>query len=150
CFDFSQELFQRAFSTPQRELDALNGAIIAAGQNTRTVTVRSDAGTELRIQLHPRHQWTNSCGRFNGRFPAVLPAGEVNTYPARVDGSLVCDAAVNCSIGFPRSVLFTQSPLILRIEDSVVIDYHCEDPLTMLFMEQWGGLENSLRVGEAG
>lgn len=149
-FDFSPELFEQAFQQTQFELDSLNKLIINAASNTSTVRVVSDAGTNLSIELQDGHEWTNSCGRFNGNFPGVVPPGEVNTFSSAINGVLVCDGAINCSIGFPGSVLQHETPLTLTIVDGQVVEYQSDSHLLSLFLKSWASIENSLRVGEVG
>jgi len=149
-FDFSEELFKTSFVVPRKELDLLNRLIIGLGRDTKVISVSSDSGTRLKIDLDPRYEWTNSSGLFNNKYPGVFPPGEVNTFSDSVNGILICDGALNCSIGFPRSVLFSTTPLKLVIENSSITEFECSDEITMRFLRDWATLENSMRVGEVG
>jgi hypothetical protein len=149
-FDFSKPLFERAFEIKKHELNTLNQLIILAGQSCDNINVTSASGTQLEIVLGHDHHWTNSCGEFNGKYPSVFPPGEVNTYSSNVNGVIVCDGAVNSSIGFPRSVLFGDSPFKVKIVNSKIVHYECCDSISALFFKQWQTIDNSMRVGEVG
>lgn len=149
-FNFSPELFKLALAVEQSTLNALNESIIRAARTTRVVRVTNCSGTDLTIELVPDGGWTNSCGLFAGRFPAVLPPGEVNTYSPYVTGVVVGDGALNSSFGFPGDPRLVSHPVKLLIEDSRVLDCSCHDPVTSQVLSAFLGVDNADRVGEVG
>ena len=75
-------------------LAIVNGRLSGAIQPPAVVRVTSDAGTDLEIQLAPKHPIIASSGRPGPGQSENLPAGSVFTHPARVHGTLVVDRAI--------------------------------------------------------
>ncbi len=75
-------------------LDVVNTRLIEAMRPPSVVRVTSDAGTDLEIELHPRHPVLSSAGRPAPGTSENLPAGHVYVHPYRVSGTLVVDRAI--------------------------------------------------------
>src|SRR5438445_13795190 len=58
----------------------------------KTLTVRTEAGTALAAHFDRKLDWVKTSGLISLRYWSNLPAGEVFTTPATVDGTFVCDA----------------------------------------------------------
>lgn len=149
-FDFSIQLFENAFRLSQRNLDRLNQLIINAASSTALITILSESGTHLDVRIDSAYHWTNSCGIFDGRFPGILPPGEVNTFPGSVDGRLVCDGALNSSIGLPFDNARPDQPLEFEIVNSEVVNITTASPIMRHFFSSLSEINNTLLVGEAG
>lgn len=149
-FNFSPELFKLALSVEHSQLDGLNDRVIRAARSAHEVRVTNGAGTDVRIGLLPHGGWTNSCGKFDGQFPAVLPPGEVNTYSPHVTGVVVADGAINTSFGFPGDPCLSSHPVRLDIEESRVLNYSCDSPVISQVLDGFLTVENADRVGEVG
>src|SRR5438876_11839519 len=59
-----------------------------------TLRVKTEAGTEFAAHFDRRLDWVKTSGLIDSRYWSNLPAGEVFTTPATVDGTFVCDATV--------------------------------------------------------
>ncbi|EUA20806.1 hypothetical protein [Mycobacterium kansasii] len=149
-FNFSPALFSLPLAVDRASLDSLNNSVIAAAKRTHDIRVTNPAGTDVYIRPLPDGGWTNSCGYFNGRFPAILPPGEVNTYTPHVTGIVVVDGAINSSFGFPGDPRLARNPVTLEITDSVVQKAGCSDPVVSGVLSNFFEVENADRVGEVG
>ena len=70
-----------------------------------TLAVRSPCGTDLRVRLEPWCRWYETSGVIQPGTKANLPAGELVTSPASVDGVYVADGCVaDASGGLARDV----------------------------------------------
>lgn len=149
-FNFSPELFTLSLAMDRPSLDALNEGVITAGRTATDIHVTNDHGTDVHIRPLPDGGWTNSCGFFSGRFPAILPPGEVNTYTPHVTGTVVANGALNSSFGFPGDPRLGENPVTLDIVESVVEKATCADPLISAVLNNFFEVENANRVGEVG
>ncbi|KAA1251125.1 hypothetical protein F0Q45_06000 [Mycobacterium simiae] len=149
-FNFSPELFKLALAVDRASLDDLNNSIIGAGRSARQIHITNEAGTDLQIRPLADGGWTNSSGYFGGRFPAILPPGEVNTYTPHVTGIVVADGAVNSSFGFPGDPRLAAKPITLEIIESVVKKVTCSDRLVSNVLRSFFEFDNADRVGEVG
>jgi len=88
------------------------------------------------VTLSPEFQWiSNHGGVLPGR-TLVLPAGEVNTFPARIDGTFVADGAINVNRRIAFDVRLAEHPVTVRIEDGRAVDVRCDDPGTLTFLRR--------------
>jgi leucyl aminopeptidase (aminopeptidase T) len=150
-FGFSSELFEQSFHVSKRTLRDLNAAVIQFARSSQTLRVTSAVGTDLRIDLDHSSGWTTSFGHFDGRFPGVLPPGEINTYADAVSGVLVVDGAINSSLPFrgdPR--LGLQRRITLELRGGEVIGWSSTDTKLSMVLRSFFDVPNSRRVGEIG
>jgi aminopeptidase len=59
-----------------------------------TISVRSAAGSDLRLRCHPAHRWVENSGIIRPGSWLNLPAGELISSPESADGIFVCDASL--------------------------------------------------------
>jgi leucyl aminopeptidase (aminopeptidase T) len=119
---------------PKRILDATRALRMRLRPDS-TVKVQSRAGTDLTITLSPRHRWAEQVGAIRPGKWENLPAGELTTSPARVDGTYVADASVGGH--FEHLELLTRTPVRLTIEASQVHKVECDDPLVLRSVEAY-------------
>ncbi|WP_204800866.1 hypothetical protein [Mycobacterium riyadhense] len=149
-FNFSPQLFKLTLAVDRSSLDSLNNSVIGAARSTQDIHITNGAGTDLHVRPLADGGWTNSSGYFCGRFPAILPPGEVNTYTPHVTGTVVADGAINSSFGFPGDPRLATSPITLEITESVVKKATCADPVVSYVLSNFFKVENADRVGEVG
>lgn len=149
-FNFSPELFKLALAVDRQSLDSLNSSLIAAATTVRDIHVTNSSGTDLHIRPLEDGGWTNSCGYSSGKFPGILPPGEVNTYTPYVTGTLVADGALNSSFGFPGDPRLADHPVTLEITQSTITGGGCADQLTAGILNKFFEIKNADRVGEVG
>jgi aminopeptidase len=117
-------------------------------ERAETLRVETPSGTAFTATFDRELAWVKTSGLINGRYWSNLPAGEVFTTPARVDGTFVCDGTVGDHFGLKYGDL-TATPMKLRIESGRLVDASCaRTDLRREFWEYTHTDENSDRVGE--
>ena len=90
--------------------------------------VTSSNGTDLQIRLDPqRYGWISVRGQSRPGSFTILPAGEVATSPASINGVLVADFSIHVNVTTSLDVRLEDHPVTVVIEDGHAIDYHCSD-----------------------
>ncbi|MFF5204644.1 hypothetical protein [Streptosporangium sp. NPDC000396] len=137
-------------ATPD-ELSGYNASILSRLRSSKRITVSTELGTYLEIEFdHDRYTWTSNRGKLRKGSFLVLPAGEVATYPARINGRLVADAAFNANIYTEIDARLARSPVTVDVSDNEAVDYHCADPQVSRLIELCWSVPNARRVGELG
>src|SRR5207237_202832 len=83
---------QQGMRADYRIVDRLSDKLRERMLRAKTLTVRTEAGTEFVAHFDRGLDWVKTSGLINPRYWSNLPAGEVFTTPATVDGTFVCDA----------------------------------------------------------
>ncbi|MDE0803000.1 MAG: aminopeptidase [Acidimicrobiales bacterium] len=149
-FGTSTALVANGLRMDQTTMARLNANVLETMRSSSVINVTSSSGTDLTIRPLANGTWASSCGHFDGRRPAVLPPGEVNTYTPHVDGVLVADGAVNTSFGFPGSAVLDERPIHVTIANGVVVDAACSDRIVSMVLRDFFEVPNADRVGEVG
>src|SRR5271156_6552066 len=112
---------------PQEVLDALGRADagILCMQPARSLTVRTEAGTSLVATFDAALDWVKTSGLISRRYWSNLPAGEVFTTPAKVDGTFVCDGTAGDHFCGKYGDL-QRTPLVLEIQAGRLQKATCE------------------------
>ena len=142
------EIMQQGMRADYRKVDELSDRLRGRMQRAATLTVKTDAGTSFSAHFDRQLDWVKTSGLISPRYWSNLPAGEVFTTPATVDGTFVCDATAgdyfNGKYGDLRA-----TPLVMEIEGGRLMGVQC--PRKDLEEEFWKYChtdENSDRVGE--
>src|SRR5580700_9332342 len=85
------EIMQQGMRADYTMVDKLSERLLQRMNSARSLTVRTDAGTSLVASFDAALDWVKTSGLINRRYWSNLPAGEVFTTPAKVDGTFVCD-----------------------------------------------------------
>ena len=142
------QIMQQGMRADYRMVDRLSEKLRKRMVRAETLTVKTAAGTEFAAHFDRRLDWVKTSGLIDPRFWSNLPAGEVFTTPATVDGTFVCDATVGDHFCGKYGDL-QSTPLRLAIRAGRLVDAACERK--DLQQEFWGYChtdENSDRVGE--
>ncbi len=114
------------------------------------VQVRSPAGTDLEVRFTPKHRWVRADGLIKPGIGQNLPAGQLYTTPATVDGVYVCDAAIGDWFG-TRYPDLSSYPLSVEIAASRARAAHCDNAaLARQLMLYLRSNQEGDRVGEFG
>lgn len=87
-------VIRQALAVDPRETASLGQRLIERMRPSSRFEVKSPGGTSLVVETDPDHRWHNEHGILDGPGWTNLPAGEVITSPARVDGVFVPDGGV--------------------------------------------------------
>lgn len=145
------DLFRVGLAIHPDELSALNTTILERCQTVDRLRIETAAGTSLRVQLdNTRFRWLSNRGvGAPGKF-VIVPSGEVATLPARIDGRLVADFAINVNMYYDGDARLERTPVIAEIDDGVLTRFHCAGRAVSEFLDRCFARDNARRVGELG
>ena len=101
-------------------VDRLSQELCARMQTARSLSVRSAGGTDFVATFDRSLAWVKTSGLINPRYWSNLPAGEVFTTPASVDGIFVCDGTAGDYFNAKYGRL-DRTPLLLEIRDGRLV-----------------------------
>lgn len=147
CDDF----FTRAMRATPPELSARNTALLERLMTAQRLRITAPGGTDLAITLdNARHRWISNRGSARPGRSVILPAGEVATYPATVEGVLVADFAFNVNAITDQDSRLDRTPVTVRIEGGRAVETQCEDPRITRFLQDCFQTHCAYNVGELG
>jgi len=146
-----EALFDGAVKVSPQELSARNATVLNRLMPAKNLRVKAPGGTDLSIEIDSnRYRWISNRGMSRPGQALILPAGEVATYPAAIDGTLVADFALNINTVTERDMRLDRWPVTLTIENSRVKDFTCENTAMQAFLERSFRDPKSRKVGELG
>src|SRR5712664_3537205 len=142
------EIMQQGMRADYRMVDRLSEKLRARMLRAETLTVKTEAGTQFAAHFDRGLDWVKTSGLISPRYWSNLPAGEVFTTPASVDGTFVCDATAGDHFNGKYGDL-QRTPLVLEIKGARLVGVECaRKDLEKEFWEYCHSDENSDRVGE--
>src|ERR1700732_4498523 len=142
------EIMQQGMRADYRMVDRLSDKLRERMLRAETLAVKTDAGTEFAAHFDRGLDWVKTSGLISPRYWSNLPAGEVFTTPATVDGTFVCDASAGDHFNGKYGDL-QDTPLVLEIKGARLQQVECErGRLQQEFWDYCHTDENSDRVGE--
>jgi len=142
------EIMKQGMRADYRLVDRLSDKLRERMLRAETLTVKTEAGTTFAAHFDRGLDWVKTSGLISPRYWSNLPAGEVFTTPASVDGTFVCDATAGDHFNGKYGDLQT-TPLVLEIEGGRLVHAECKrKDLEEEFWEYCHTDENSDRVGE--
>src|SRR3982074_3540167 len=142
------EIMQQGMRADYRMVDRLSDKLRERMMRAETLTVKTEAGTNIAAHFDPGLDWVKPSGLISPRYWSNLPAGEVFTTPATVDGTFVCDATAGDHFNGKYGDL-QSTPLVLEIKEARLVHADCaRKDLQQEFWEYCHTDENSDRVGE--
>ena len=113
-----------------------------------SLAVRTPGGTDFTATFDHALAWVKTSGLINPRYWSNLPAGEVFTTPASVDGTFVCDGTAGDYFNAKYGRL-DATPLVLEIQGGRLVSARCDrQDLQQDFWDYCHTDGNSDRVGE--
>jgi leucyl aminopeptidase (aminopeptidase T) len=107
-------IMQEGMRADYRLVDRLSQELCDRMESAHTLSVRSPGGTAFTARFDPSLAWVKTSGLINPRYWSNLPAGEVFTTPASVDGVFVCDGTAGDYFNAKYGSL-SDTPLVLEI-----------------------------------
>lgn len=108
-------------------IETINQRVAAMIQPPATVRVTSAAGTDLTIELSSEYRIQTNHGRPSPGEFENLPAGEVYTHPARVDGTFVADRGIFGSLVESAGFFTRRAPVRFTLEAGAVVGHETTD-----------------------
>src|SRR6266404_2485129 len=119
------EIMQQGIRADYKLVDRLSDSLRERMLRAEPLTVKSEAGTEIAAHFGRGLDWVKTSGLISPRYWSNLPAGEVFTTPATVDGRFVCDATAGDHFNGKYGDLRT-TPLVLEIEGARLVGVEWE------------------------
>jgi len=142
------EIMQQGMRADYRMVDRLSDKLRERMLRAETLTVKTEAGTKFAAHFDRGLDWVKTSGLISPRYWSNLPAGEVFTTPATVDGTFVCDATAGDHFNGKYGDL-RRTPLTLEIKGARLRHVACDrKDLEQEFWDYCHTDENSDRVGE--
>jgi leucyl aminopeptidase (aminopeptidase T) len=130
------------------QVDRLSQQLCERMPSAGRLTVRTAAGTNFTATFDRDLVWVKTSGLINPRYWSNLPAGEVFTTPASVDGTFVCDGTAGDYFNGKYGTL-DRSPLVLEMRAGRLVSARCDRAdLERDFWDYCHTDANSDRVGE--
>ena len=144
----TSQIMRQGMRADYRLVDELSQRVSERMRGARQVRVSSPGGTALTAAFDPHLAWVKTSGLINRRYWSNLPAGEVFTTPATVDGVFVCDGTAGDYFG-PKYGDLGAAPLRLEIAGGRLRAASCvRRDLEQEFWTYCHTEEHSNRVGE--
>jgi aminopeptidase len=142
------EIMRQGMRADYKMVDRLSDKLRDRMLRAQTLTVKTASGTTIAAHFDRGLDWVKTSGLISPRYWSNLPAGEVFTTPATVDGTFVCDATAGDHFNGKYGDL-QSTPLTLEIANARLVEVHCDrKDLEQEFWEYCHTDENSDRVGE--
>jgi len=142
------QIMQQGMRTDYKLVDRLSDSLRERMLRAETLTVKTEAGTKIAAHFDRGLDWVKTSGLISPRYWSNLPAGEVFTTPATVDGTFVCDATAGDHFNGKYGDL-QSTPLTLEIKGARLVGVNCaRKDLEQEFWDYCHTDENSDRVGE--
>jgi leucyl aminopeptidase (aminopeptidase T) len=142
------EIMRQGMRADYRLVDALSQRLCERMRNARHLRVETPAGTAFSATFDPSLAWVKTSGLINPRYWSNLPAGEVFTTPASVDGTFICNATAGDYFG-PKYGDLQATPLTLEMAAGRLTSARSDrEDLAQEFWSYCHTDEHSDRVGE--
>ena len=113
--------------------------------------IQTRGGTDLRVTIDTElHRWISNRGVWRPGSVVILPAGEVATFPASIEGVLVADFAFNLNAITDRDARLHDCPVTTWIERGRVVRYECRNLEISRFLDECFQTCCAHNVGELG
>jgi leucyl aminopeptidase (aminopeptidase T) len=142
------QIMRQGMRADYRLVDALSQRLCERMPQATRLRVETPAGTAFSATFDPALTWVKTSGLIDRRYWSNLPAGEVFTTPASVDGVFVCDGTAGDYFG-PKYGDLQATPLTLEISGGRLVSAQCaRKDLEAEFWSYCHTDEHSDRVGE--
>ena len=144
-------LFAEALAMPPAALSARNTALLKRFMHATRLRITTRGGTDMTVTLDSRrHRWISNRGLARPGSVVVLPAGEIATFPASIDGRFVADFAFNLNAVTERDARLHQHPVSVVLQAGRAISVHCADAGLSRFLAACFENPCTFNVGELG
>ena len=142
------QIMQQGMRADYLQVDRLSAQLCERMPHARLLKVKTAAGTDFTATFDSSLAWVKTSGLIHPPYWSNLPAGEVFTTPASVDGTFVCDGTAGDYFNAKYGRL-ERTPLVLEISGGRLVRASCDRrDLERDFWTYCHTDANSDRVGE--
>lgn len=144
----SPEIMRQGMRADYNVVNAIGQKILDMVHNCRTINCTTANGTDIEAHFDPELLWIKTCGMITPQIWSNLPAGEVFTAPANVNGIYVVDGTIGDYFCQKYGNL-SEYPIYLEIENNRLRSIKCDNRYLQAELWRYVHLsDNSDRVGE--
>jgi len=144
-------LFSNALRVSPNELSSRNTTVLDRCMPASRMRITTAAGTDLSLTIDTkRYRWISNRGVARPGGVVILPAGEVATFPAAIDGVFVADFAFNINVFTECDSRLRDHPVVVWIEAGRAVKYECAEPITKKLLDACFARPHACNVGELG
>lgn len=143
-------LFSLALQALPEDLSARNTAILERLMPAKRLRIETESGSDFQVTLDPKHRWISNRGMARPGRIAILPAGEVATFPASISGKFVADFAFNVNAVTRRDARLQDNPVTVHLDGGRAVKAECGDAAVSRFIEDCFRTHCAYNVGELG
>ncbi|WP_163832515.1 M29 family metallopeptidase [Spartinivicinus ruber] len=145
------EFFAQSLAVKPEVLSKRNTAILEKLMKAKDLIITTKSGTNLTVVLdNNRYRWISNRGIIKDSSFMMLPAGEVATFPANINGTLVAEFAFNVNIITDVDARLVNSPVTVKIVNGRAVDFQCNNKDVVEIVNHCFGNKNGKVVGELG
>ena len=119
------QIMRQGMRADYRLVDELSQRLCERMPHATRLRVETPAGTAFTATFDPTLAWVKTSGLINTRYWSNLPAGEVFTTPASVDGVFICNGTAGDYFG-PKYGDLSGTPMTLEIAGGRLVSVRCE------------------------
>ena len=112
------EIMRSGMRADYLKVDEISERVLRLARSARSMRIKTDAGTDLFVAFDPKLRWIKTSGIITPENWCNLPAGEVFTTPALVQGTFVIDGTIGDYLCDKYGSL-ENHPLVVEVENSV-------------------------------
>ena len=146
----SKSQFPDALQVQPEELSARNATLLERCMTASRLHITTPGGSDLNVTIDSKHRWISNRGSARAGGVVILPAGEVATFPAAIDGIFVADFAFNVNAITDRDCRLDRRPVTIRVEAGRAVECDCGDPEMTRFLDECFQTHCAFNVGELG
>jgi len=143
-------LFSDALQVQPEELSARNTTLLERCMTASRLHITTPGGSDLNVSIDSKHRWISNRGSARAGGVVILPAGEVATFPAAIEGVFVADFAFNVNAITDRDCRLDRRPVKIRVEAGRAVECDCGDPEMTRFLDECFQTHCAFNVGELG
>jgi leucyl aminopeptidase (aminopeptidase T) len=141
-------IMRQGMRADYRLVDRLSSSLCTRMRTAASLRLSTKYGTSLTAKFDPSLHWVKTSGLISPRYWSNLPAGEVFTTPASVDGVFVCNGTAGDYFG-PKFGDLSGTPMTLEIAGGRLVGVRCDRrELEREFRDYCHTDASSDRVGE--
>ncbi|MFE6910730.1 M29 family metallopeptidase [Streptomyces erythrochromogenes] len=146
-----ESLFSTTLHRSPATLSARNTAVLERFMQAKRLRILTRSGSDLEVAIDStRHRWISNRGMARPGGVVVLPAGEVATFPAAIDGTFVADFAFNVNAITDQDARLQKHPVRVAVSGGRATSYECDDGVVSRFLDECFETQCAVNVGELG
>jgi leucyl aminopeptidase (aminopeptidase T) len=151
CINVNTNFFDIGLSVSPKHLSHRNSSLLSRFQKAEALHYSNANGSDVQITLdNKRYRWISNRGVSEGGKFIVLPAGEIASFPAAIEGHFVADFAINVNFAYDGDARLGTWPVRIDISNGQLNSLSCGDPAIERYLRNCFSRPNAKLVGEIG